>query len=127
MKTETKPKHTPGPWNAIDVGCAGLQIQAPVNLCTFVELPLGMPPVIFTFNMSKPAVVSIAHERWVQFEPKGWHEMQLANAQLIAASPAMYEALEFYATGQQDNGAFAKKVIALSQLSIERAEGEAAR
>ena len=34
---------------------------------------------------------------WIQFEPQDWHEMQVANAQAIAAVPELIKALKAYA------------------------------
>lgn len=84
-------KHTPGPWVARDVPGAGLEIHAPVHLVDMAELD----EPIMTFQLTRPAGHKlIACERWVQFEPKGWHEMQEANAKLIAAAPQMLEVVE---------------------------------
>ena len=88
-------KWTPGPWSYKDVAGAGLEIYGLVHLAKAVELPLGIPLVPINIGgMTQPQNVQIAYERWVQFEPKGWHEMQEANIRLMAAAPVLYEALE---------------------------------
>jgi len=89
------PKHTPGPWVVKDVPGAGLEIHAQVHLAECVEYPRKPtgPVMIFTC-VEQPAPFLIACERWVQFEPKGWHAMQAANAELIALAPELLARVE---------------------------------
>lgn len=80
--------HTPLPWTWIDQPGAGIEIFAPVSLVEAVELPFKVDdPLtpINIFGLTKPANFQIGYGRWVQFEPKGWHDMQIANAQRIVA------------------------------------------
>jgi hypothetical protein len=91
--------HTPTPWTYNDVSGAGLEIRGPVYLSKGIELPRGMPnSPIKIFEFTAPQIVQIAAERWVQFEPNGWSEMQQANAAFIVkavnAHDALMEALE---------------------------------
>jgi hypothetical protein len=76
--------HTPTPWTFRDVSGAGIEICAPVYEMKGVDLPRGMPEApIHVFQFTSPQNVQVAAERWVQFEPTGWHEMQMANAAFI--------------------------------------------
>lgn len=78
--------HTPGPWTYADVAGAGLQVKAALTDISGVEMPVGFPPQPAQFfTLTEPQTFCLATERWVQFEPKGWHEMQISNARLIAA------------------------------------------
>lgn len=78
-----------------DVSGAGLEICGPVYQVKGVELPVGMPNApIKIFVLTGPAVVQIAAERWVQFEPVGWHDMQAANAALIVEAVNSHAALK---------------------------------
>lgn len=80
-------KHTPTPWSWKVVTGAGIEIFAPVHLCESVRLPDGMPKSpINVFGMTAPQNTLISAERWVQFEPSGWDEMQRANAEFIVRS-----------------------------------------
>ncbi len=93
-------KHTPGPWEWKDVPGAGLEIRGPVHLVECVELPKGIPEIpINIYGLAQPQNILIGYERWVQFEPNGWSEMQEANARLIADAPAMHLALEMISVG----------------------------
>lgn len=78
-------KATPGPWTAQDTIGAGWEIFAPVGLNEAVKLPFpaGETPINIA-GMTPPQKVQIGYERWVQFEPEGWAEMQAANMALIA-------------------------------------------
>lgn len=69
----------------------GLLIYAPVHRMSGVKLAEGMPKEpMHIFDMT-----SIACERWVQFSPEGWDEMQEANACLIVAAPDMLAACKW--------------------------------
>lgn len=94
--------HTPGPWRGEFVPCTGFEIFAPVYACESVALPQGIDkpmqiwslapkPQEFVESRTKPQPVLIAYERWVQFEPKGWEEMQRANMTLMTAAPDLLE------------------------------------
>lgn len=88
-------KFTPAPWLMHESKGAGIRICAPVYRVEGVELPKGMPEApICVFELAGPAIVAIAFDRFVQFEPNAWGEMQTANARLIIAAPDLYEALD---------------------------------
>lgn len=79
-------KHCPGPWIWKNVAGAGLEIFAPVHLDKAVTMPDGMPQreiMIYGLVPKSPRLM-ISYERWVQFSPPGWDEMQEANARLMA-------------------------------------------
>lgn len=107
---KTKVGHTPGPWSYKDTAGAGLEIFGYVGQMAAVELPFPLPPdqPMMFLGLTLPQQVQIAYERWVQFEPNGWHEMQEANAKLIAAAPellaACKAALEFADESDVDLG-----------------------
>jgi hypothetical protein len=85
-------EHAPTPWTYRDVSGAGLEIRAPVFLAKGIELPIGMPDEpIKVFEFTAPQNVQIAAERWVQFEPTGWSEMQEANAAFIVKAVNNHE------------------------------------
>lgn len=87
-------EHTPTPWTYRDVSGAGLEICAPVYKMAGVDLPRGMPEApIHVFQFTAPQIVQVAAERWVQFEPKGWSEMQEANAAFIVLAVNNHDAL----------------------------------
>lgn len=89
--------HTPGPWELRDVEGAGLEIHAPVHLVNLVDWPPVRKPdkPAMVYSLTGPAGHKlIACERWVQFEPNGWHAMQEANGRLIAAAPDLLKACE---------------------------------
>lgn len=87
-------EHTPTPWEFHNVSGAGLEIRAPVYRMDAVELPRCMPDMpIQTFVFTAPQIVQIVAERWVQFEPTGWAEMQKANAAFIVKAVNNYDAL----------------------------------
>lgn len=86
--------HTPTPWIWVDTPGAGLEILAPVHLCEAVELPLGIPEKpINIYGLAKPQNILIGYELWVQFSPKGWDEMQCANARHIVRCVNSHDAL----------------------------------
>lgn len=87
-------EHTPTPWTFRDVSGAGLEICAPVYKMSGVDLPRGMPEApIHVFQFTSPQMVQVAAERWVQFEPTGWSEMQEANAAFIVKAVNNHEDL----------------------------------
>lgn len=96
--------HTPGPWKVEDKKGAGLEIHAPVQLVDTVQWMRPVEGPLMTYRLADPeGMMLIAHERWVQFEPEGWHDMQVANAQLISAAPDLLAACEgFSAAWGQD-------------------------
>lgn len=80
---------TPGPWEFEDRVGAGLELRASVHLSEGVELPSGMPArPIRVIEGAGPQKCLLAYERWVQFEPTGWSEMQARNFAFITASRA---------------------------------------
>lgn len=89
-------KYTPPPWEAREIHGAGIEIYAPVHLVDTIEWPRAAPTMpIMLFQLTEPAGHKlIACERWVQFEPEGWHEMQWANALLMQEAPNLLEKLE---------------------------------
>lgn len=93
--TQPVTEHTPTPWTYADVFGAGLEIRAPVYQVAGVELPKGMPDApIKIFQFTAPQLIQIAAERWVQFEPTGWSEMQEANAAFIVEAVNSHAALK---------------------------------
>lgn len=88
-------KATPGPWEAKYVAGAGFEIHAPIHLTKCVEYPRPPtgPAMVYTC-VERPNPFLIACDRWVQFEPNGWHEMQEANAALIARAPELAARVE---------------------------------
>lgn len=100
-------EHTPTPWAFRDVSGAGLEIYAPVYKMAGVDLPRGMPNgPIHIFQFTAPQIIQIAAERWLQFEPAGWSEMQEANAAYIVkcvnAHEGLVRALTEIANGEFD-------------------------
>jgi hypothetical protein len=77
-------EHTPTPWEWRDVAGAGIEICAPIGgqIKGFMQPGYEKHPVKI-YQLCGFANVQIACERWVQFEPEGWAEMQKANAALI--------------------------------------------
>jgi hypothetical protein len=62
------------PWSWKNVPGAGIQLYAPVEIT----------------GSTGPQMFCLWSERWVQFEPKGWHDMQMANADLIVRAVNQY-------------------------------------
>ncbi len=84
-------KFAPPPWKYVYRVGAGHEIHMPVFEVKTVNLPIGIPDEpIYTYSLVDPVIVCTACERWVQFEPKGWHEMQEANGKLMAVAPEMF-------------------------------------
>ena len=86
-------KHAKGPWTWKDNVGAGIEIFGDVQACEFVDLPRGLSNEVKIFHMTAPAHLQIACERWLQFEPQGWHEMQIANAELLVQAPTLQKKL----------------------------------
>lgn len=102
--------HTPAPWHCVDRTGAGLEIHAPVGECVEVRLPdgIGTKPIHVFGLRPEPPHILIGYERWVQFDPEGWDEMQHANGALIAAAPLLLAACQaarsFGSQGETDDG-----------------------
>lgn len=80
-------KHTPGPWIAEDCIGAGWKIKG--------VIPFEAECVEYRMKAAEQMIFEmVAYERWVQFEPQNWKDMQAANARLIAAAPDLLEAVE---------------------------------
>lgn len=120
-------KHTPEPWEAVDVPAAGWILKARLRaweekVLTFFNMPLR--PSIHV-NISKDGCELVAHlgfEEWCQFPAEGWKDELAANMKLIAAAPEMLKALKYVKRcklyGPADQ---ARELI---DAAIKKAEGE---
>jgi hypothetical protein len=115
------PLFTPGPWSWQDVPGAGLQIHAPVYQVQGVELPAGLEKPIMIYQLNYPANVQIAFERWVQFDPKGWHEMQVANAKLISAAPDLAQAIKVWVAAHKLGYGNMSALAGISETALKKA------
>lgn len=120
-------KHTPGPWEARDVAGAGWQIYGnPGPMLGGPWGPNGEGP-INTWGLVRDPRLVIAYERWIQFPPNGWEDMQNDNARLIAAAPELLEALiDLVEKSNACDGGFwvCKESIEKSRAAIVKAKGE---
>ncbi len=84
MSSAKKPLWAPGPWSYEDKPTAeiGIYMNIPEGLTDFAE-----------FEYKSNVGVMLFHDIWTQFPPTGFKDMQRANAQLMAASPDLVEAL----------------------------------
>lgn len=78
----TAPKHTPGPWRAVDDGVPGLAVGT--------SRMIGGEPFI-RFKIVAADGHEIADLRW---NGRNTGPSGEANAHLLAAAPSMYEALD---------------------------------
>lgn len=71
----------------------------------------------------QPVCTLVAYEKWIQFPPKEWKEMQKANARLISTSPELLAALkEVVAISDRKHAAWDK-----AKAAIAKAEGKPTR
>jgi len=92
-------KFTPGPWMVNNSPGAGWEIKASIpELKKYRSNDGGSViwtiPAGTSINPTSEPKPLIGYEPWVQFPPKWWIEMAKCNANLIAAAPEMYEALQ---------------------------------
>ncbi len=113
-------KHTPGPWKAVSVPSAGIDIRA--KLMSFkTEDPLALfqlpdkTNIVFRLNDKGELWGSIAYEAWVQFKPPGWEQEQEANARLIAAAPDLLDAVKEVGIDDVRHGTWTKIMNAIAK------------
>jgi len=90
-------KHTPGPWRLEDIPAAGLEIKADIegfkDPLSLFQMP-GNENLSFGIGKDNQVYVTLSYETWMggPGKPDFWEGMQKANAQLISATPDLYEA-----------------------------------
>lgn len=125
-------KHTPGPWEVLDIPSMGIQIGK-----KFDTLPesqqfqpiyhVGITPHIVFGNDGK-MYASLSFQRWEgPFASTNWIETQKSNARLIASAPELLEACihaqRIILQGNDLIDETTDKVLAELKHAITKAEG----